>query len=145
MKIAKIHNQSIVEYKQFPNRKRKVQLEKDYEYIHKENVWIDTETGEIISSEEKEKIIKEIEKLGVVEGCRKYGISATTYYEWDRKYKSNGLRGLSSYNVRTDKDYKRLEKENSLLKELVVAKELQLQLQVELLKKKMEQWKTEKK
>jgi transposase-like protein len=97
------------------------------------------------TSEEKEKIIKEIEKLGVVEGCRKYGISATTYYEWDRKYKSNGLSGLSAYNVRTDKDYKRLEKENSMLKELVVAKELQLQLQGELLKKKMEQWKTEKK
>jgi transposase-like protein len=97
------------------------------------------------TSEEKEKIIKEIEKLGVVEGCRKYGISATTYYEWDRKYKSKGLSGLNAYNVRTDKDYKRLEKENALLKELVVAKDLQLQLQGELLKKKMEQWKTEKK
>jgi transposase-like protein len=43
------------------------------------------------TSEDKEKIIKEIEKLGVVEGRRKYGISASTYYDWDRKYKSNGF------------------------------------------------------
>lgn len=97
------------------------------------------------SSEEKEKIIKEIEKLGVVEGCRKYGISATTYYEWDRKYKTYGIKGLSAYNVKGDKEYKRLEKENAQLRELVVAKELQIQLQAELLKKKMEQWKTKEK
>ena len=97
------------------------------------------------TAEEKERIIKEIEKLGVVEGCRKYGVSATTYYEWDRKYKSLGLKGLSSYNVRSDKEFKRLEKENAQLKELVVAKELQLQFQAELLKKKMEQWKTKEK
>lgn len=97
------------------------------------------------SSEEKEKIIKEIEELGVVEGCRKYGISATTYYEWDRKYKAYGIKGLSAYNVKSDKEYKRLEKENAQLKELVVAKELQIQLQAELLKKKMEQWKTKEK
>lgn len=74
------------------------------------------------SSEEKEKNIKEIEKLGVVEGCRKYGISATTYYERDRKYKTYGIKGLSAYNVKSDKEYKRLEKENAQLKELVVAK-----------------------
>jgi transposase-like protein len=97
------------------------------------------------TSEEKEKIIKEIEKLGVVEGCRKYGISAITYYEWDRKYKTYGIKGLSAYNVKSDKEYKRLEKENAQLKELVVAKELQIQLQAELLKKKMEQWKTKEK
>lgn len=97
------------------------------------------------SSEEKEKIIKEIEELGVVEGCRKYGISATTYYEWDRKYKAFGIKGLNAYNVKSDKEYKRLEKENAQLKELVVAKELQIQLQAELLKKKMEQWKTKEK
>jgi transposase-like protein len=97
------------------------------------------------TAEEKEKIVKEIEKLGIIEGCRKCGISATTYYDWDRKYKANGLKGLSAYNIRSDKEFKRLEKENAQLRELVVSKELQLQLQGELLKKKMEQWKTREK
>jgi transposase-like protein len=97
------------------------------------------------TAEEKEKIVKEVEKIGIIEGCRKYGISATTYYDWERKYKVNGLKGLSAYNVRSDKDYKRIEKENAQLKELLIAKELQILLQGELLKKKMEQWKTKEK
>ena len=71
-----------------------------------------------------------------MEGYRKYGVSATTYYEWDQKYKSLGLKGLSSYNVRSDKEFKRLEIENAQRKELIVAKELQIQFQAELLIKR---------
>ncbi|MCB9309881.1 MAG: helix-turn-helix domain-containing protein [Lewinellaceae bacterium] len=63
------------------------------------------------SPEEKEKILKEIEKLGIVEGCRKFGISATTYYDWDRRYKSNGLSGLKNYTRHNEADVKRLVKE----------------------------------
>jgi transposase-like protein len=33
------------------------------------------------SIEEKIAILKDIEKTGVVEGCRKHGIYATTYYD----------------------------------------------------------------
>lgn len=97
------------------------------------------------SAEEKEKILKEIEKMGIIEGCRRYGISATTYYDWERKYKAHGIGGLKSYNTNMSKDYKRLEKENAQLKELVVAKELQIKLQTELLKKKMGLWRTKEK
>lgn len=94
------------------------------------------------TSEEKEKIIKEIEKVGIVEGCRKHNISASTYYTWDRQYKSHGIKGLRSYSKNDQKDLKRLEKENALLKELIISKELQIQMQADLIKKKMEQWKT---
>ncbi len=87
--------------------------------------------------EEKEKILKDIEKTGVVEGCRKYGISANTYYDWKRKYNNYGLKGLSTYNKISDKKYKNLEKENALLKKIIIEKELKIQMQEELLKKRM--------
>lgn len=92
------------------------------------------------TSLEKEKILKDIEKLGIVEGCRKHGISASTYYEWDRKYKSYGLKGLGAYNQVSDKDLKNLENENALLKKIIIDKELKIEMQAELLKKKMLQW-----
>jgi transposase-like protein len=39
------------------------------------------------TAEEKEKIVIEIEKPGqIIEGCRKYGISASTYYQWHERY-----------------------------------------------------------
>lgn len=97
------------------------------------------------SPEEKEKILKEIEKLGIVEGCRKFGISATTYYDWDRRYKSNGLSGLKNYTRHNEADVKRLVKENAQLKELLIAKELKLQMQSELIKKRMPEWKRKEK
>lgn len=94
------------------------------------------------TAEEKEKILKEIEKLGVLEGCRKHNISASTYYTWDRQYITHGIKGLRVYSKADQQDLKRLEKENALLKELIVSKELQIQMQAELIKKKMQQWKT---
>lgn len=94
------------------------------------------------TAEEKEKIIKEIEKLGIVEGCRKHNLSASTYYTWYRQYESHGIKGLKAYSKNDQKDIKRLEKENALLKELLVSKELQIQMQADLIKKKMQQWKT---
>lgn len=93
------------------------------------------------SAEEKEKMIKEITKLGVIEGCRKFGISATTYYDWDRKYQALGIKGLSSYSKDNDAEKKRLLKENARLKDLLVEKDLKILMQGELLKKKMEEWK----
>lgn len=46
------------------------------------------------TSEEKARILKDIEKTGIVVGCRKHNISACTYYAWDLKYKLEGLKGL---------------------------------------------------
>ena len=92
------------------------------------------------TAEEKEKILLDIEKMGVVEGCRKHGIAGTTYYDWYRKYKAHGISGLSSYTKHTDSSIKKLEMENAQLKALVAEKELKIKMQDELLKKKMLQW-----
>ena len=92
------------------------------------------------TAEEKEKILFDIEKTGVVEGCRKHNIAATTYYEWDRKYKAHGLKGLQSYIRHTNSTIKNLEQENARLKIMVAEKELKIKMQDELIKKKMLQW-----
>lgn len=99
------------------------------------------------SPEEKKKILDDIERLGVVAGCRHHGIYASTYYQWLRKFKAHGMSGLTD--GRKDKTQaaalNRLEKENQLLKEMVADRDLELKMKDELLKKKMAQWRQEKK
>jgi putative transposase len=95
------------------------------------------------SAEEKEKIILEIEKLGAVAGCRKFQISAPTYYDWYNRYKSGGLEALRNNRPKEELsiEIKRLQKEMILLKELLVEKDLQLKMQQEVIKKKKMEWK----
>lgn len=90
------------------------------------------------SPEEKEKIIEDIQNLGVVAGCRKHDIYATTYYDWLARYETNGLKGLQDRrSVNVDRQLKQQEKEIKLLKEIIAEKELKIKMQEELLKKKM--------
>ncbi len=90
--------------------------------------------------QEKERIILDIQKLGVVAGCRKYGIARNLYYEWLNKYQSSGIEGLEDRRGKNmEAHIKRLEKENRILKELLAEKELESKLKDELLKKKFGQ------
>lgn len=87
--------------------------------------------------QEKERMILDIQNLGVVAGCRKYGLARTLYYEWLNKYEASGLEGLEDRRGKNmDAHVKRLEKENRILKELLAEKELESKLKDELLKKK---------
>lgn len=87
--------------------------------------------------QEKERILLDIQNLGVTAGCRKYGLSKTMYYEWLDKYNASGLEGLEDRRGKNmDAHVKRLEKENRILKELLAEKELESKLKDELLKKK---------
>jgi putative transposase len=91
--------------------------------------------------EEKEKIILDIQRLGIIAGSRKYSISRALYYEWLEKYTASGLEGLQDRRGKSmDMMYKRLEKENKLLKEMLAEKEIESRLKDELLKKKIAQW-----
>ena len=97
------------------------------------------------SVEEKVSILKEAKTAGIVETCRKYGIYATTYYSWKEKYNQNGEEGLRpGYSKREHKDLNKLEKENERLKKMLAEKDLELGIKTELLKKKIEQWKSAK-
>ena len=43
------------------------------------------------STEEKLALIQGAEKEGVVSTCRKYGIYASAYYQWKRRYDALGI------------------------------------------------------
>jgi putative transposase len=90
--------------------------------------------------QEKERIILDIQDLGVIAGCRKYGLARTLYYDWLNKYQASGLEGLEDRRGKNmDAHVKRLEKENRILKELLAEKDLESRLKDELLKKKFGQ------
>ena len=91
--------------------------------------------------QEKERIILDIQSLGVTVGCRKHNIAKTLYYEWVERYNASGLEGLEDRRrINQDAMVKRLEKENRMLKELLAEKEIESRMKDELLKKKFAQW-----
>jgi putative transposase len=93
------------------------------------------------TAEEKEKILQDIQRLGVTLGCRKHSVSKAQYYIWLDRYNSGGLAGLEDRRkADSDAQVKRLERENRMLKELLAEKELESKMKDELLKKKFAQW-----
>lgn len=88
------------------------------------------------SLEEKLEILSSSEELGTVETCRKYKVSTATFYSWKKKFDSQGEAGLKvTYDARS-KELKQAEEENRLLRKLLSDKEIELEVQRELLKKK---------
>jgi putative transposase len=89
------------------------------------------------TKEEKLAILEESRLHGVKATLEKHGIYSATFYSWRQKYESMGEAGLSHGMTPVQlKEIKRLEKENSLLKEIIAEKELESRLKDELLKKK---------
>ena len=78
-------------------------------------------TAKVYTSEQKILIVLEgmRAELSVAELCRKYGISAPTYYKWNKEFIESGKKRLSGDELReaTSDEVKELRKENSMLKE----------------------------
>ena len=88
------------------------------------------------SLQEKLEILACSEELGIVETCRKYSLSTGTLYSWKKKHESQGEAGLKvAYDVRS-KELKQALVENRILRKLLSNKEIDLEVQRELLKKK---------
>jgi putative transposase len=88
------------------------------------------------SLEKKLEILSVSDEIGVVEACRKYGLSTGTFYNWKKKFELKGEAGLKvSYDSKS-KELKEAEKENLVLRKLLSDKEIELEIQRELLKKK---------
>lgn len=88
------------------------------------------------SLEEKLEILASSEAIGIVETCRKYSLSTGALYSWKKKHDNQGEAGLKvSYDTRS-KDLKQAEEENRILRKLLSDKEIELEVQRELLKKK---------
>jgi len=90
------------------------------------------------TTEEKLKIIKEASEQGVKLTLEKYSVFPASYYAWKKKMETMGEDGFS-HGMTPDqlKRIRELEKENKLLKEIVIQKELEGRLKDELLKKKL--------
>jgi len=86
--------------------------------------------------DEKLEIIRSSEDIGVVETCRKYGVSTGSFYSWKKRFDSQGEAGLKVTYETKSKDLKKMEDENRVLRKLLGDKEIELEVQRELLKKK---------
>src|SRR5680860_1172001 len=89
------------------------------------------------SLDEKLEILSSSEELGVVETCRKYSVSTGTFYSWRKKYESKGEEGLKVTYDNDSKELKLSREENRILRKLLGNKEIELEVQRELLKKKV--------
>jgi len=88
------------------------------------------------SLEEKIEILSSSEEIGVVEACRKYSLSTGTFYSWKKKYDNLGEAGLRVTYDSGSKELKQSQEENRILRKLLGNKEIELEVQRELLKKK---------
>lgn len=89
------------------------------------------------TKEEKLAIIKEASEQGLKVTLEKHKIFPASYYSWKKKFEEMGEDGFSHGITPAQlKRIRELEKENKLLKELIVDKELEGKLKDELLKKK---------
>jgi len=89
------------------------------------------------TTEEKLAILKEASENGVSVTLKKYGIFSASFYQWKKRFDTMGAEGFNHGMTPPQlKRIRELEKENRLLKELIVEKELEGKLKDELLKKK---------
>ena len=88
------------------------------------------------SLEEKLEILSSSEELGMVETCRKYSVSTGTFYSWKKKFDRQGEAGLKITYDTKSKELKQAEQENRVLRKLLSDREIELEVQRELLKKK---------
>src|SRR5699024_8444044 len=86
---------------------------------------------------QKLEILSSSEEIGVVETCRKYGLSTGTFYSWKKKFDHKGEAGLKVTYDTKSKELKQAEEENRVLRKLLCDKEVELEVQRELLKKSL--------
>ncbi len=85
---------------------------------------------------QKLEILSVSEDIGIVEACRKYSLSTGTFYNWKKKFESNGEAGLKVTYDSKSKELKAAEEENRVLRKLLSDREIELEVHRELLKKK---------
>ena len=88
------------------------------------------------SLSEKLEILSLSEDIGIVEACRKHGVSTGTFYSWKKKFDLHGESGLKVTYDTKSKELKAIEEENRILRKLLSDKDIELEVQRELLKKK---------
>ena len=92
--------------------------------------------------QEKLAVLKEADQVGVTATIRKYHLYYTTFYNWKRKFETQGESGLKTDYQHIDSEIKQLRLENLRLKQIIADKELALMIKDEMLKKNLShEWK----
>jgi len=94
-----------------------------------------TKTRRSFTPEERLSLIREAEREGFTETCRKYNLSPTLLSRWKQKYLTKGSEGLKPAYRRVDPELRALEEENERLKKIIARQALELEVKSELLKK----------
>jgi transposase-like protein len=94
-----------------------------------------TKTRRKFTPEEKQSILQEAEREGVVQTCRKYNLSQSVLRYWRAKYLANGKEGLKGSFRRVDTQLRELEEENERLKRIIAKQAIELEFKTELIKK----------
>ena|SRR5690625_4334490 len=89
------------------------------------------------SLKEKLEILEQAKEFGVVETCRKFSVSTGNYYNWRKKFDQKGEAGLKTTYQRKSKELREAEEENRVLRKLLSDREIELEIQRELLKKSL--------
>ena len=85
--------------------------------------------------EERLSLLKEAEREGYMETCRKYNLSPALLSKWKQRYLAKGTEGLKPAYKRIDPEIRALEDENERLKRIIARQALELEVKSELLKK----------
>lgn len=88
------------------------------------------------NSEDKLAILEEAKNSNVVEVCRKHNVSTGAFYNWKKKFDTKGEKGLKINYDNRNPELKKAEEEIRILRKLLADREIELEIQKELLKKK---------
>jgi putative transposase len=96
-----------------------------------------TKTRRTFTPEGRLSLLKEAEREGFTETCRKYNLSPTLLSVWRKKYLSKGAEGLKPSYWRIDPEVKALQEENERLKRIVARQAMELEVKTEMLEKRL--------
>ena len=86
--------------------------------------------------QEKKAIVSYYSEHGIGVTCRQFTVSAPSVYKWAEQLKQSETIVLSgTRSIRTEAEFKKLERENKVLKTMIAERELELRIKKELLKK----------
>ena len=83
--------------------------------------------------EEKISLLREAQREGVAETCRKYNLSPSLLSYWKKKYEARGMEGLRGGHRKEDPELKTLKQENERLKRIIAKQALEIEFKSELL------------
>ena len=92
-------------------------------------------TRRTFTPEDRLSLLKEAEREGFAETCRKHNLSPTLLALWRKKYLSKGADGLKPSYRRVDPEIKALQDENERLKRIVARQAMELEVKTEMFKK----------